>query len=412
MRAIISAALAFSLLSLAQPAAAAQNPSPSPPASASPVPSANGLARSRIDTMLRTGHADASWFSATFLAQVSAAEVNAVIAGLPATLGAYQNVEYTPAKFVAHFAKGTMEVLIHLDADMKIDGLLFKPPEIAASSLNDALRTLQRVAGTVSYAIVEKGRPEPAALNPSEVLAVGSAFKLAVLNALLDEITGGSRHWNDVVPLAQQWKSLPSGVLRTWPAGTPLTLATYAAEMISISDNTAADALVRTVGPAALARYAGSNEPFLTTREMFILKSDEGASSRGMYLTVDSAAGRAGVLRRIDALPLPGIEQMMTTPDLGIEWHYSVRDLCKLMERVASLPLMSINPGVANPADFDHVAYKGGSDTGVINMTTMVTTHRGTKLCFSATANDSAHDVNDTAFEAAYGAALRQLKDL
>jgi hypothetical protein len=295
---------------------------------------------------------------------------------------------------------------------MKIDGLLFKPPEIAAGSLSDALGALQRVAGTVSYAIVEKGRPEPAALNPSEVLAVGSAFKLAVLNALLDEITGGSRHWNGVVPLSQRWKSLPSGVLNTWPAGTPLTLATYAAEMISISDNTAADALVRIVGPAALARYAGSNEPFLTTREMFILKSSEGASSRGMYLTVDSPAGRAGVLRRIDALPLPGIEQMITTPDLGVEWHYSVRDLCKLMERVASLPLMSINPGVANPADFDQVAYKGGSDTGVINMTTMVTTHRGTKLCFSATANDSAHDVNDAAFEAAYGAALRQLAKL
>jgi hypothetical protein len=82
------------------------------------------------------------------------------------------------------------------------------------------------------------------------------------------------------------------------------------------------------------------------------------------------------------------------------------------MERVAALPLMSINPGVADPSDFERVAYKGGSDIGVINMTTMVTTHRGTKLCFSATANDSAHDVDEPAFEAAYGAALRYLKDL
>ena len=42
--------------------------------------------------MLRTGHADASWFSAVFLAQVSAAEVNAVIAGLAATVMLYQRV--------------------------------------------------------------------------------------------------------------------------------------------------------------------------------------------------------------------------------------------------------------------------------------------------------------------------------
>jgi beta-lactamase class A len=292
--------------------------------------------------------------------------------------------------------------------------LSLAPPTAAqtASSLDDALATLRRVTGTLSYVIVENGHSERAALNPSQLLAVGSAFNLAVLNALRDEVRGGSRRWNEVAPLAQRWKSLPTSVLRTWPAGTPLTLAEYAAEMISISDNTAADALVRIVGPAALKRFAGSNEPFLTTREMFILKSNEGASLSGMYLTVDSPAGRAAVLRRIDALPLPGVEQMMNAPNLAIEWHYSVRDLCKLMGRVAALPLMSINPGVADPADFKHVAYKGGSDSGVINLTTMVTTRRGTKLCFSATANDPAHDVDELAFEAAYGAALRYLKDL
>ncbi len=411
---MISAILAFAMISLASPTAVAQSPVPAPVASSSPASaqSAIDLERSRIDTMLRTGHADVSWFAAAFLAEVSTAEVNAAIASLTAKLGTYQSVAFTPTKFIAHFAKGTDDVLIHLDADMKIDGLLFKSPQVSASSLDEALTTLRRVTGTVSYVIVENGRSERAALNPSELLAVGSAFKLAVLNALLDEVRSGFRHWSDVVPLAQRWKSLPSGVLRTWPAGTPLTLATYAAEMISISDNTAADALVRIVGPAALKRYAGSNEPFLTTREMFILKSDEGASSRGMYLTVDSPSGRAALLRRIDTMPLPGIEQMMNAPNLAIEWHYSVRDLCKLVERVAALPLMSINPGVSDPADFKHVAYKGGSDVGVINLTTMVTTRRGTKLCFSATGNDSAHDVNESAFESAYGAAVRYLKDL
>jgi hypothetical protein len=73
---------------------------------------------------------------------------------------------------------------------------------------------------------------------------------------------------------------------------------------------------------------------------------------------------------------------------------------------------MSINPGVAAPGDFARVAFKGGSDVGVVNLTTMVTTKRGTKLCFSATENDSAHDVNGAALETAYAAALRQLAKL
>jgi hypothetical protein len=360
--------------------------------------------------MLATGRADASWFSASFLSQVSASQVDAVIASLTTALGPYRSVEFTPTKFIAHFAKGTDDVLIHLDADMKIDGLIFKPPAIS-TSLNDALRTLQRSTGTVSY-VIEQGRSQRAALNAATPLAVGSAFKLAVLNALLDEVQHGSRVWSDVVPLQDRWKSLPSGVLRAWPAGTPLTLATYAAEMVSISDNTAADALVRIVGQTALNRYAGDNQPFLTTREMFILKSDGARSIRGMYLTVDSPAGRSGVLMNVDARPLPAAAQLLATPNLAVEWHYSVLDLCRLMDRVADLPLMSINPGVADPTDFRHVAFKGGSDVGVINLTTMVTTRRGTKLCFSATANDSARDVDEAAFEAAYGAVLRYLAKL
>jgi hypothetical protein len=142
-------AIAFSMLSLSAPPAIAQTSSPSPAPAVSPAALSPGieLARSRIDTMLRTGHADASWFSASFLAQVSVSQVNVVLAGLTSALGAYQSVEYTPTNFIAHFAKGTDDVQIHLDADMKIDGLLFKPPVLA---LEDGLRAPQRVAGTVS----------------------------------------------------------------------------------------------------------------------------------------------------------------------------------------------------------------------------------------------------------------------
>jgi hypothetical protein len=36
-----------------------------------------------------------------------------------------------PDEFYRHFAKGTDDVQIHLNAEMKIDGLLFKPPVLA-----------------------------------------------------------------------------------------------------------------------------------------------------------------------------------------------------------------------------------------------------------------------------------------
>ena len=97
-------------------------------------------------------------------------------------------------------------------------------------------------------------------------------------------------------------------------------------------------------------------------------------------------------------LPLPAADQLLTTPEPPVEWHYSVRTLCKLATRVAGRPIMSINPGVADPTLFRHVAYKGGSDLGIINLTTVVTTVRGTRLCFSATLNDSTRGVDEPAF--------------
>jgi len=154
--------LCLALLCSSAASIAANDPSPNPSASITPTMapmSPVDLARSRIDTMLRTGHADSTWFSATFLAQIPASKVDEVITGLKSTLGEYKLVEFTPAKFVAHFAKGTEDVIIHLDADDKIDGLLFRPPALAASSLEDSLRALRPRSGTLSSSSPKRAAP-------------------------------------------------------------------------------------------------------------------------------------------------------------------------------------------------------------------------------------------------------------
>jgi hypothetical protein len=49
---------------------------------------------------------------------------------MKAGLGAYKRIEGTQRDYTAYFEKGTDEVLVHLDADNKIDGLSFKPPKM------------------------------------------------------------------------------------------------------------------------------------------------------------------------------------------------------------------------------------------------------------------------------------------
>jgi hypothetical protein len=124
MRPFVVVILAF--LFITATAAGRTDTAPSPAPSGSPI----AIATDRIDTMLRTGHADPAWFSDSFLAQIPASKVDEIVASLTPTLGKYERVEFTPDAFIAHFDKGTDNVLIHLDADNKIDGLLFKPPVV------------------------------------------------------------------------------------------------------------------------------------------------------------------------------------------------------------------------------------------------------------------------------------------
>lgn len=281
-------------------------------------------------------------------------------------------------------------------------------PPPAPGSATQPLSALRSLPGSVSYLVLKNGQPL-FSYHQDKALGVGSSFKLAVLNALLQEIERGEHHWTDVVLLKQFWKSLPSGVYQDWPTGTALTLQTLATEMISVSDNTAADALADIVGPNAIAPFAGTNEPFLTTRDMFILKSKEGAALRAAYLRGHTTQRRV-ILNRLSRMPLPALTDLDTDPALSvIEWHYTNQQLCELMAGVEGLPLMSVNPGITDATDWKRVSYKGGSDWGVISMTTWLVSRTGTAYCVSATWNNSNAQVDDEKFEALYDALVASL---
>jgi beta-lactamase class A len=408
--------LAAALVSAALPVRA-QSPSPAPSITSSPAqvpnatpstaPSAADLAHDRIDAMWKTGAAEA-WFADSLLAAVPFAKINPIVDQVKAALGTYRATTGGHGVYVSQFEKGSETVQIHLDVAGKIDGLLMRPPKLAAIDLDDALKRLQQLSGTSAYVLVED-RSHRAAFNDSTPLAVGSAFKLAVLAALKDRVARGELRWDRVFPLDPHWKSLPSGVLQSWPDRTPITLATYASEMISISDNTAADASAAIAGDAALARYESRNHPLLRTRELFLLRSPANASLLAKWID-GSPAQRRAVRTALAALPEPDSDAQGSAPgDLRAEWLFSPDELCNLMSRVADLPYVSINPGVADPADFKRIAFKGGSEPGVLSMVTSVVTHSGHTDCLAAIDNDPARDIDSSAFAAAYSSVLSAL---
>lgn len=362
-------------------------------APAKPAPVATGQAEQAIARLLLAPRADPNWFAPSFLAQASPSALDAPLRSFREALGPLRAVVAVGPGFRADFERGSIPIDARLDGEGRFAGLFVHPPQMTPVSVDEAVKAFRSLPGQVGLLAIVDGQPR-AALSADRPLAVGSAFKLAVLAAVRAQITAGKLAWTDVVALDDRHRSLPSGVLQTWPAGTPLTVASLAAAMISISDNTAADTLAALVGRDAVERQAPARlRPFLTTREAFALKAPPNAALRARWRRANTGQRRA-LLTEIDAQPLPDPWNPNAPADLDIEWYFTPRELCALMAKVEDLPLMAINPGIGPLRSGDRVAYKGGSESGVINLTVAVT--RGAhRICVAATWNDPHHEVDD-----------------
>ena len=252
---------------------------------------ANLSPKAALERLFIGGPVQAEWFSESFLSQVPVSQLSAILRDLTDQLGRYEGVEGGSSPFTLRFAQGSATAQIALDEQGKISGLFFSDLANEVGSLEEAVAQLRALPGQVGVTVLENGQ-ERAAANADTPLGVGSAFKLAVLATLQDQIKAGTHAWDEVVTLEPKWKGLPSGTLQTWPDGAPLTLQTLATLMISISDNTATDALINIVGREAIEAKTERNRPFLTTQEAFKLKNPQNKAFLERYLAGDEAAKR------------------------------------------------------------------------------------------------------------------------
>ena len=364
--------------------------------------------QSALARVLQQSPAQADWFDSSFLAVVPATQIDQVVKQYVGQLGSFQSAEPTPDGFRVHMERGSFPAKIGLNAEGRITTLWFGLPELKISGIDNVLKELAKLPGQVSVVVIDGGKAR-AGLQPDLPLAVGSTFKLAILAALQEQIAAGKHRLDEIQPLRPAWKSLPSGTFHRWPDGTPLTIATLANQMISISDNTAADALLSIVGRENAEQFAPRNKPFLSTREAFILKSPSNSVLADRYRKADET-GRRTRLEEVDRQPLPKVDDFMKPVALDIEWFFTTNELCALIAKISTAPALHINPGVAKREDWKEIAYKGGSEEGVLNLTTLVTASDGRQYCVSATWNNSA-PVDQTRFFTLYGTILSGLRE-
>jgi beta-lactamase class A len=322
-------------------------------------------------------------FTAGFLAQLPATRMHQLFTQLTSQLGAIDSVSKgvagaqpaTNAVFQLLSHKGLsvpMTVNISATPPSRVDGLFFGTPTKPVASLDELMREFARLPGHVSVLAARvdgSSLVQIVGLDTSSARGIGSAFKLFILAELVHEIEAGTRRWKDVVSLDDASRSLPSGVLQTWPTETAVTLQTLATLMISQSDNTAADELLHVLGRERIERiqtevgnaHAARNAPFLTTREMFLLKSPASSALIERFRSGTSSTRRA-VLAEVDQRLYSDIAPDFSHGPVAIdsvEWFASANDLARTIvwirdhtangEASRGRGVLSVNPGIAWP---------------------------------------------------------------
>lgn len=391
--------LAASMLAVASPAIA-QAPAPVQTAVAPSL-----ALQTRIDELPAiingTGDFDA-FFAQLFKSQVPKAQFDQIGKQFRSQFGQATKVESvsvaTPwdATVKLGFDKGvgTIRIVVDQASPHQVTALLFTTTEPRGDSLamiESDFRKLPGVAGFGVYSLEEKP-VAMAEIAATTTMPIGSAFKLWVLAEAARQVSAGERKWSDIVALGP--RSLPSGVTQAWPAGAPATLHTLATLMISISDNSATDTLLTTLGRAridAVVASAGTADPdatlpILTTMEAFRLKAPANADLAARWkaagpdgrrrLLVDNAA-------RLTATPIDAGMFGDKPLALDVEWFASPRDQAATLNWLRleggkdALAILAVNPGTPQAALFDYAGFKGGSEPGVIYGSWLLKTKTG-----------------------------------
>ncbi len=349
----------------------------------------NEIEKIKLEEYFTVDELEREMFADELLTQITMQQLQQIREDFYKDYGELEEIERIgPYEFEVYLAEGILETTFALNEKNEITSLLFTAVSKRIDELEELIAEFDGLEGEVSL-LVTKNDEEIAAINKDKSLSVASTFKIAVLAALSEKVDKGEIEWEDVTYLNEEHKSLPSGVLQDWPEDISFTLESLAAKMISLSDNTATDILIDYLGRENITEYIPQEDPLLTTREMFILKAPDNADLLDKYREA-CTEGRYNILEEIikdKELP-SGIEythQEVRALDTG--WYFTVEELKSLMKKVHDLEIMQINSGVINDEYWKKISYKGGSDLGVLNYTTLLESESGQEYFISGTWN-------------------------
>jgi beta-lactamase class A len=367
-------------------------------------------------------------FDQAFLAQIGPAALNQAleeVIGIKLLSIEVSDLGTLVARVSAYGGVSQAQVLLTVDRQGLVSWLRISPAAIGPTpatwaGVDIALRSVAPEVHLVVARVSNGSCQLVHSIAPNVAAPLGSVVKLYVLDAVGRAVAAREVRWNQPLTVTAQFKGLPPGELQDEPDGTRISVLESAAEMISLSDNTAADMLTNLVGRSAVeAAFTTSgmtspalDRPFLTTREIYVLKLDQWPALAQRYISADEPSRRALLASTVDRAPLPATETAgaWTTPrDIdSLEYFASASDICRAY---ASLAAMARRPGLApisrvlslnddglqlDPAQWKTTWFKGGSEPGVLSLAFLATTRSGQSYVVTVLAENKSQPIDQT----------------
>jgi len=309
-------------------------------------------------------------------------------------------------RFIMKQAGEESHVLVSFNADKKIVAYWFRPapPRWSYEEL-DAY--FDAWSGEGAFVLTTPRFSRDCSTLGETPAPLGSIFKLYVLAELARQVDAKIVKLDQKVKVREKLKSFPSGVIHLKPDGAEVTVDELATKMIAISDNTATDLLIHLLGreniEAGLERCKNTrpdfNRPFLTTREMFLIK---GGGNELKTVGMDfkalcekwADASREQRAKWVDAITAPyakksiaeltahvpngyALRSTFQRRHLTFEWHAHIDDIPDLLIAMwnKELPGAEIflkyfaKGSEIYPREWvGYYGFKGGSETNVMAM--------------------------------------------
>lgn len=305
----------------------------------------------------------------------------------------------------------------HLISELRFTTATPPPPPVTSwEALDQRLRQAAPEVGFLAAEVVDGACRPIHAIDADRPLSLGSAFKLYVLGAAAEAVRAGRLSWDRPIEIRDDSRVHTSMRTESMESGRKVPLQDLARHMIEVSDNTATDLVMEAVGREAVESVQADlgmaepqrNIPFLSTRELSLVKFGR-PPLVDEYVGLDVAGRRALLDDRLAHRPA-NIEDLDFAPRPvavdAVEWIASASDLCRAQVSLQSKgegvrQILGLNPGVPFGDDADYVAFKGGSEPGVLAGSWYVEHSDGRRFAISVLLRNRQGAIDTTALSVA-----------